>query len=449
VIESRYLGRTQPRVTGGRTLPSRATGTATGELATRRDELAAEVRAGFAGMAAATVGLEEELIVVEPGSLEPVFDVDSVLGPARDRRIAHEFRSAQLELVIPPAQTAGRLCRVLGNARLGLIDALRGDARILAAGGHPRARTPIRITDLPRYREIALDHPWATRRGLPTGLHVHVAAGEPDTALAVYNACRGYLPELAALTANSPFFEGTDSGLASSRLKLTEDFPRSGIPPLFESWETFAAFVSWGTTGGLFPDLTHCWWDLRLRPEYGTLEFRVADSQTSLDETAAVVALCQSLVAALSARHEAGEELPAYPTHMINENRWRALRGGLDGELVDYASGAAQPVRERLTRLLLELEPQATAIGCADELSHAWPMIAQNGAARQRAIAAKHGLDFLVESLVAQTEDQPGSLRPTSARTRHAQSAREHSVRASEPAAQRSAGDVAEIGRMP
>lgn len=432
MIGSSYLGTTQPHVTGRRALGGGAPVSGSVDLAVSCDELTVELRAGFGGNAAATVGLEEELIVVDAGSLEPVDDVDSVLGSTLDRRITHEFRASQLELVIPPAQTAGRLSRILGNARLGLIGALHGRARILAAGGHPTAKAPIRVTNLPRYREIAVDHPWATRRGLPTGLHVHVAAGGPDEALAIYNACRSYLPELAALTANSPFFEGTDSGLASSRLKLTEDFPRSGVPPLFESWEDFASFLSWGTAGGLFPNLTHCWWDLRLRPEYGTLEFRVADSQTSLDETAAVVAVCQSLVAALSARYAAGEELYAHATHMVNENRWRALRGGLDGYLVDYSSGIAQPARERLTRLLLDLEPHAGAIGCADELAHAWPMIAQNGAARQRAIAAKHGLGALVESLVGQTEALPA--------------ARETRPR---PARQGSAGDVAEIGRVP
>ena len=407
-----------------------------GELTTRREAMARELRAGFAGTAAATVGLEEELIVVDAGSLDPVDDVDSVLDRPCDQRVTHEFRSAQLELVIPPAQSARRLSRLLGNARLELIGALGGRARILAAGGHPTARTPIRVTDLPRYREIALDHPWATRRGLPTGLHVHVAAGGPDEALAIYNACRSYLPELTALAANSPFFEGTDSGLASSRLKLTEDLPRSGIPPLFESWDDFASFASWGTMGGLFPDLTHCWWDLRLRPEYGTLEFRVFDAQTPLDETAALVAVCQALVSALAARYEAGELPAALPTHMIGENRWRALRDGLDGDLVDYVTGVAQPARERLTRLLLQLEPHAAAAGCADELAHAWPMIAQNGAARQRAIAARHGLDGLVRALVDQTEDQ-AVTRPR----RPAISLLGATLE--------SAGDVAEIGRVP
>jgi carboxylate-amine ligase len=321
-----------------------------------------------------------------------------------DRRVLAEFKTAQVELVLRPAATVGRLTRVLGHTRRRLVEAFDGRARILASGAHPRSLAPVRVTDAPRYRQIALEQPWATRRGLPTGLHVHVDAGPPAEALAIYNACRSYLPDLAALAANSPFFEGTDSGLASSRLKLTEEFSRSGVPPLFADWDDLAAFVSWCAEGGLFADATYCWWDLRLRPEYGTIEFRVADSQTSIDDVAAVAAVCQSLVAALGSRLRAGERLPVHPSHMIAENRWRAVRDGLDGELVDYATGARQPARERLTRLLLELEPFAGACGCADELAHAWPMIAQNGAARQRAIFRREGIDALVEALVAQTE---------------------------------------------
>ncbi len=424
VSKSTHLGMTELAgdvVTGGETIFLTELEAASNlDTASGRD--AASLRSGFGGSAAASVGLEEELIVVDPDSLEPVLDAEALLSIATDSRITRELRTSQLELVLPPSSRVGRLSRVLGHSRLRLADALGDRAKLLAAGGHPRSCEPNRITDSPRYREIERDYAWGTRRGLPTGLHVHVDAGEADEALALYNACRTFLPELAALAANSPFFEGADSGLASSRLKLTEDFPRSGIPPLFDTWEDIAGFATWGAAGGLFPDMTYCWWDLRLRPEYGTLEFRVADTQTTLDETAAVVAVCQSLVAALSERYRAGERLPSHPSHVINENRWRAVRDGLDGELVDCDTGARQPARERLTRLLLQLEPYAASLGCGDELAHAWPMIAQNGATRQRALARRQGLDAVVEALI---------------------------VRTGPPGKPRSARDVAEVGRRP
>ncbi len=373
----------------------------------RRTDPAAVVeryRSGFRTGAHPTVGLEEELVLVEPVTLEPVESVDAVLAALEDSRFVPEFRAAQLELVIPPHLTVADLCRELAAARARLVEATGQAVRALAAGTHPSSIRPVLVTDLPRYRKIGADYRWATRRGMTSGLHVHVAIDDPDDALAVYNVSRTWLPEIAALAANSPFLEGRDSELASSRLKLTEDFPRSGIPPVFESWHELAEFTSWGRIAGLFADLTYLWWDLRLRPEYGTLEFRIADTQTTVEATAAVAALCQSLVAELRSRLRAGEPLPVYPTHVLNENRWRALRDGLDAELVDPATAGREPARERLARLLLELEPRAADLGCAEELAHTWPLLARNGAMRQRAVAEQEGIDGLLAWLVAETE---------------------------------------------
>jgi carboxylate-amine ligase len=359
---------------------------------------------GFAGSDLLTLGLEEELILVDSRTLSPSDAIEPVLGGLADTRFQAELRAAQVELVMPVAVTAADLCRDLAAARADLAGALDGSLRLLAAGTHPAASGPAAVTDRPRYRRIARDYAWATRRGLPSGLHVHVGIGDPDEALAVYNAARSYLPELAALAANSPFFEGQDSGLASSRLKLVEDLPRAATPPAFASWRELAAFVSWGAAGGLFPDLTYLWWDLRPRPDLGTLEFRIADAQTSVEHTTALVAICQSLVEALRLRLRAGEQLPVHTTHVIAENRWRALRGGLDAELVDPETGVREQARSRIARLLLELAPYAVELLCEDELDHAWPLLVRNGAVRQREVAAVRGLDGLTAWLVDETE---------------------------------------------
>src|SRR5262249_14905699 len=159
----------------------------------------------------------------------------------------------------------------LAHARRRLVEALEGRVRLLGAGTHPTSTRPVGVTDRPRYRQIEADYPWIARRGLPSGLHVHVAVGAAHEALAVYNAARGYLPEVAALAANSPYFEGADSGLASSRLKIADDQPRSGIPPAFRSWRGLAEFVEWGSKGERFRDSSYLWWDLRPRPDFGTL----------------------------------------------------------------------------------------------------------------------------------------------------------------------------------
>ena len=355
---------------------------------------------------ALTLGLEEELILVDPHTLEPVDGIEAVLDRLVDPSVQPEFRAAQVELVTPVCAGVGELMREVASGRARLVAALDRSVRLLAAGTHPTTRGPSAITDRPRYRGIARDHGWALRRGLPSGLHVHVGIADPDELLDVYNAARGYLPLLAALAANSPFFEGTDSALASSRLKLVEDLPRAATPPVFATHAEFAAFVAWGVAGGLFHDLTYLWWDVRPRPDLGTIEFRVADAQTRVEDTAAVAALVQSLVAALRLRLRAGERLDVQPTQVIQENRWRAVRDGLDAELVDPHTGIPRPARDRLARLVLELEPYADELGCDAELALVWPLLARNGASRQRELAGKHGLEGLLQRLVADTESQ-------------------------------------------
>ena len=198
--------------------------------------LAERYARGFSRGLLPTVGLEEELILVDPESFEPAEQAEPLLAALDESRFTAELRTAQIELVMPVCLTVADLRRELGSARARVVEAMRGELRMLGAGAHPHATHAVGVTDRPRYRQIARDHPWAVRRGMPCGLHVHVAVGDPDEALAVYNAARSYLPEIAALGANSPFFDGVDSGLASTRLKLTEELPRSGIPPAFGSW---------------------------------------------------------------------------------------------------------------------------------------------------------------------------------------------------------------------
>lgn len=364
---------------------------------------------GFHGSAVPTLGIEEEVILVEPETLEPADRIDTALELlGGDRRYMAELRAAQLEFATPVCLAVADACRELAGARAHLAEQLEGRLRVLVAGTHPTSILPVTVCARPRYTGIALDWPWITRRGLPSGLHVHVGLGEPDEALAVYNAARSYLPELAALAANSPYLEGGDSGLASSRLKLLDDMPRSGIPPAFASWQEFARFARLGGPGTLSGDLSFLWWDCRPRPDLGTIEFRIADSQTQLEAVAAIAAICQALVVWLQARRRDGEKLPVHPVHLINENRWRAIGGGLDGELLDLDSGRPEPARERLVRLIQALEPWAAELGCAQELSHAWSLLASGGGAgRQRLIVHEHGLPALLEWLCESSSPGP------------------------------------------
>ena len=362
---------------------------------------------------ALTVGVEEEVILLDPETLLPTDAVTDVLAwTDGDPRFKPELRCAQLELVTPPASTVADVARELAAARRILAERLRGRIRFAALGTHPSSTTMSAVTPTRRFREIGEELRWLARAALPSGLHVHVAVDGAERALAVYNAFRSYLPEIAALAANSPFYEGRDTGLASTRLKLREDHPRSGIPPAFDSWKAYTDFVAWGARGAVIRDPSYHWWDLRLNASYGTVEIRVADSQTRVDDAAAIAALCQSLAASLAIRYDAGDRLPVHDTHRIAENRWRAVRDGLGGELVDLDTGTPFATRERLRNLVGELEPYAVTLGCERELGHARGLVTANGAVRQRAIAAAVGVDRLAGWLSDETELSTASPAP-------------------------------------
>jgi glutamate---cysteine ligase / carboxylate-amine ligase len=366
---------------------------------------AASLRAVFDAAAELTVGVEEEMMLVDPEGYELMPVVESVLLQiGRDDRYHRELRSSQLEIVTRVCSTAADACRELAGARRDLVSMLDGRVRLLCAGTHPSSRAWGDISDGSRYRAIADEYTWAANRSLVCGLHVHVAVGGADRSLAVYNALRSYLPELGALAANSPFFEGQDTGLSSIRPYLNKAFPRAGVPPAFASWEDFAAFASWGRRGGLFPDPTHFWWDLRLHPLHGTVELRVADAQTAVADATAITALVQCLVASLARRWDAGERLEIHDAYRINENAWRGLRYGVRGTLVGLETGEVEPTRDRLARLVEELQPIAIELGCRDELSGARTLIAGNGAERQRYVSARDGMDALTRWLVSETE---------------------------------------------
>jgi glutamate---cysteine ligase / carboxylate-amine ligase len=378
-----------------------------------RPTAAFALRHRFDHAPALTVGVEEEVILLDPDTFLPVDLGERVLTRMDgDPRFKPELRCAQLELVTPPASTVADVVRELAAARRILAERLRGEIRFAALGTHPCSTTISAVMPNRRFREIGEELRWLARAALPSGLHVHVAVDGAERALAVYNALRSYLPEIAALAANSPFYEGRDTGMASARLKVREDHPRSGIPPAFESWDAYTDFVAWGARGGVIRDPSYHWWDLRLNASVGTLEIRVADSQTRVDDVAGIAAVCHALVARIVGRHDAGDRLPVHDTHRIAENRWRAVRDGTGGELVDLDTGAPAATRERLRDLIGELEPYAVALGCDLELGHALALVTANGAVRQRAIAAAVGVDRLAGWLSDETELSTASAAP-------------------------------------
>src|SRR4051794_33432380 len=347
-----------------------------------------------------TVGVEEELMLLDAASLDLAPRAHEVLAAAAgDPRFKPELPAAQLEIAAPPAASVPEAAVALRRARGGIAAIAAPGARLAGAGAHPFAAPEGAVHPAPRYARLEAEFGAVIRHQLLFGLHVHVAVRPADRALAVYNALRSHLPELAALAANAPCYAGRDTGLASVRPKIADILPRQGVPPAIASWDALAAYLRWGRASGTVPEPGQWWFELRLHTLYGTVEVRVPDVQTTVAETAAIAAVVHALVARLAERHDAGEDLGADDTWRIAENRWAACRHGLDGRLADLRSGASGPARERLHALLDELEPVAARLGCAAELAAARGLVERNGAERQRAVAAERGLHGLVEWL--------------------------------------------------
>ena len=322
-----------------------------------------------------SLGVEEEFQLVGRESYELVSRIDEILSEVEDEeehngRVKPELLQSVVEVATNVAHSGGEAMEDLRRLRARLRDAAaERDALIASSGTHPFSRYEHQdVTDRPRYRELVEDMGWVAERELIFGLHVHVGIGSPDTAIACVNAMRTYLPELLALSANSPFWQARPTGLASTRTKVFEAFPRSGLPPAFGSWREFEALVDRGAATGSFPDSTYIWWDLRPHPRLGTIEVRICDAQASIETVSGIVALAQSLVATLAEAHEAGETARVQPVTLVDENKWRATRDGLDARLIDLEHDTERPAREAVLALVERSEAAARRLGCADEL---------------------------------------------------------------------------------
>jgi carboxylate-amine ligase len=374
---------------------------------------------------APSVGVEEELLLVEPESSAPAPIAHDVLRlHAGDDRFAPELRSSQIELVTPVCISPSDAEREIRSARADLARAVAGRARPVAVGAHPTAAEPGPIFDLPRYRAVTAQAPLAARELLTCGMHVHVGVGDAVASLAVYDGMRTHLPLLGALGANSPFHRGSDSGVASIRARLNTTLPRSGVPPAFASWDDYEEFLRWGAADQLISDASYHWYDLRLNPRQGTVELRVFDAQTDPADAAALAALTQALASWLLARHEAGEPMDLIPTHRIAESAWLAARDGTAGALVDLHTGERVPTTDLVERLLVLVAPLACPTDADRMITRVRGLARRCGAERQRLLAAGTDLEGLVDALATRTVD----LRAAASRARlpHRTARKEH-----------------------
>ena len=349
------------------------------------------LRARFDAHEALTVGLEEEVFVLDAVTHDLVPAAGEVLAAVDgDPRFKRELPAAQVELVGAPAATVGTAAAELLAARRDLVAAAGSRFAFAGAGVHPFAAREGELNRGPVYDHTRREFGPVARRQLVCGLHVHVAVPGADRAVAVHNGLRERLPELAALGANGAFLGGVDTGLASVRPLLSGLLPRQGVPPALSSLEAYAEALRWGVAAGAMPSAAQWWWELRLHVEHGTVEVRVPDAQATVADAAAIAGVVHALVAHLAAT--AGDDAAAAAdTWRIEENRWSAARHGVEGALADVVTAERVPTRERLLALLDELGPAARRVGCAAEVERARALVAVNGALRQRRVAAGGG----------------------------------------------------------
>jgi carboxylate-amine ligase len=355
-----------------------------------------------------SIGIEEELMILDADSLELVNAIERMLEPAPPvGEVKPELMESVLEVSTDPCKNTGEAGDQLRALRAQVRQiAARKNMTIGSAGTHPFAMwEDQRIVARPRYRDLVSALRFVARQELIFGMHVHVAVDDPEQAIHVANGMRVHVPILLGLSANSPFWRAEATGLASTRTPIFRAFPRMGIPPTYKDWEDYEARIEFMVNARVIEDYTYLWHDVRPHPKFGTVEIRVMDSQTHVEHTLGIAALVQGLVRELCEHHEAGKQLSRYPFEMLDENKWLAARHGLEGELVDLPQWDRVPARELARRLIDRIRDHCVDLGSAAELEAVEDLLERgNGAARQIVVyEANHDLREVMAEIVAAT----------------------------------------------
>jgi len=342
-----------------------------------------------------TLGVEEEYMLLDGKTLDLVQHIEAVLAAAEGHELGEqinaELMQSVLEIATPVCRTPGEVEGELRKLR-GYVTGIAAERgmRVGSAGTHPFSLFERqRITARDRYRHLVDQLQYVARRELIFGLHIHVAVDDPERAVQVVNGLLAHLAQFLALSASSPFWRGEPTGLASSRQMVFAAFPRSGPPPRFRDYADYAEVVGQLEKTGCIADYTHIWWDIRLHPRFGTVEIRVCDAVTRVEDAVALAAYCQCLVKLYSERHAVGAEIPSYHRILTTENKWLAARYGLQAPVMDLATGRRNrvPVAQLVRRTLKELESHARELGCERELEGIAEIVrGGNGADRQRRV---------------------------------------------------------------
>jgi carboxylate-amine ligase len=370
-----------------------------------------KVHIDFSPSERTSLGIEWELELIDLGTRELTGASDAILAAIRPDGMA-EHPKAKHELLQSCIEVITGICQTVAEAKADLAGTVAevrqaADARnvgLICSGTHPITDwSTQRVTDNPRYLALMERNQWMARQLQIFGVHVHCGVRGGDKAIPIVNALLGYLPHFLSLSCSSPYWIGSDTGLASYRSKVFEALPTAGLPYQLSGWDAFEKYMDALISSHAIESIREVWWDIRPHPNFGTVELRICDGLPTLDEIGCIAALSQCLVDRFDRQLDNGYTLPEPRPWLVRENKWRAARYGLDAEIVIDNSGKVQPVKDAIYDLVDDLLPIARRLDCAAELE-AIPRLVERGASyqRQRAVAAAHGGDLVpvVDSLL-------------------------------------------------
>jgi glutamate---cysteine ligase / carboxylate-amine ligase len=359
-----------------------------------------------------TIGIEEEYQTIDPVTRDLRSHIDAEIIAKGKMRLQEAVKAEMHQSVV---EVGTGICGTIKEARTELRS-LRGTIiglarenglRVAAAGTHPFAdwRNQEIYPD-PRYETIVEDMKMVARANLIFGLHVHIGVEDRETAIHIMNAARYFVPHILALSTNSPFWLGMDTGLKSYRCKVFDKFPRTNIPDYFQSWGEYERFIELLVKTNCIDNAKKIWWDIRPHPNFPTLEFRMCDIPMRLEETIAIAALIQATVAKLYKLYAANTGFRLYRRALLMENKWRALRYGLDGKLIDFGKQIEVPVRDLMYEYLRLIDDVVDELGSREEILYIYQMLEMgSGADRQLKVFRETGdLTKVVDYIVEETE---------------------------------------------
>jgi carboxylate-amine ligase len=364
-----------------------------------------------------TLGIEEELQIIDPETRELRSHIEQILADGKlilKERVKPELHQSMVELATDVCRDARAARKQIVGLRTELAKlAGQHGLRIASAGTHPFSHWMDQlITVHQRYTTVVQDMQQIARACLIFGLHVHVTIPDREEGIDIMNQARYFLPHLYALSVNSPFWLGQNTGLKAYRHMIFERFPRTGIPDAFESLSEYEDFLKLLISTNCIDNAKKIWWDVRLHPFFNTIEFRICDAQSRVDDTIALAALMQAIVCKLQKLRRDNVTFRSYPRRLLDENRWRASRYGLDGKLIDFGRKCEINERDLLHEMLEFVSAEVEELGNQAEIAHIERIMREGSGADRQLMVWERTQDMkaVVDQIVAETNEGLGSV---------------------------------------